>query len=376
MELNQTDSRYLGDTTVSPEAAALPNLKGYGNVVDLAVAMTDDPTLLGLVTAFKNLPGTTTWTALRDAADDILFRWAGVDVMPADPLGGAAFDTRKLAFLEKYFGYTLVLRDGAGAPVAINVAELVTSWNGVLDKLTIRLAVQGPLHAVFGDLPYDLAADEFAADGPATLADAYQAAILALSPGAPAALAEWTTHWGPALSAFADALVRQNGIEIRTDYAVQSLVKALDGTPSALTLSELAAGLGLTGVQVGTTGADALARGSATGLQVYVAGGGNDTLTGGVGQDVYVFGRGEAGNLSHNPTKIRVSTDHHNFYLRTRNSSGTLFAQRELKTPRPRLRPDNHCRLTRSPALCERSCLPCGSGCGGIPPEYPQIRVN
>ena len=47
---------------------------------------------------------------------------------------------------------------GAGAPVAINVDELVTSWNGVLDKLTIRLAAQGPLHAAFGDLPYDLAA--------------------------------------------------------------------------------------------------------------------------------------------------------------------------------------------------------------------------
>ncbi len=134
--------------------------------------------------------------------------------------------------------------------------------------------------------------DEFAADSPTTLADAYQAAILALSPGAPAALAEWTTHWGPALSAFADALVRQTASRSAPTMRCKAWCKALDGTPSALTLSELASGLGLTGVQVGTGGADALARGSATGLQVYVAGGGNDTLTGGIGQDVYVFGRG------------------------------------------------------------------------------------
>jgi hypothetical protein len=155
----------------------------------------------------------------------------------------------------------------------------------------LRLAAQGPLHTIFADLPFDVVTDRFFADGSATLANAYAAAIGQLSPTPSVALTEWTTHWGPLLAQYTDALVRADGVDVRADFAVQSLVNALDGTPSALTLSELASGLSLTGVQVGTAGADALARGSATGLQVYVAGAGNDTITGGVGQDVYVFGR-------------------------------------------------------------------------------------
>jgi hypothetical protein len=33
-----THSKYLGDTTVSAAAAALPDLKGYGTLTDLRVA--------------------------------------------------------------------------------------------------------------------------------------------------------------------------------------------------------------------------------------------------------------------------------------------------------------------------------------------------
>ncbi|HEX8665517.1 MAG TPA: calcium-binding protein [Beijerinckiaceae bacterium] len=290
LQNNQTDSRYLGDTTVSAAAAALPNLKGFGNMTDLSVAMTNDATLLNQVSAFKGLAPTTSWTALRASAADILLRWAHVDGVAADPMAQGAFDTRRLAFLEKYFGYEMAPREN-GQPSGINVAELVTSWNEVLDKAAIRLAAQGPLHAIFSDLPYNVGTDDFHAASPTTLTDAYRAAIAQLPATAPEALSAWTGSWGPALSAYTDALVRHDGIEIRTDFAVQSLVRALDGTTPALTLSDLVSGLGLTGVTVGTAGNDSLAR-SASGLQVYVGGAGNDTITGGGGQDVYVYGRG------------------------------------------------------------------------------------
>ena len=52
---------------------------------------------------FENLSGTTTWVALKAAADDIMFRWAGVDgVSPIAMTTG--FDRQKLAFLEAYTG--------------------------------------------------------------------------------------------------------------------------------------------------------------------------------------------------------------------------------------------------------------------------------
>jgi hypothetical protein len=54
---------HFENTTVSGAAAALPELKGYGIVKDLRVAMTGDPTLLAMVTAVKNLPSSTNWAA-------------------------------------------------------------------------------------------------------------------------------------------------------------------------------------------------------------------------------------------------------------------------------------------------------------------------
>jgi hypothetical protein len=44
---NQSDTKYLGDSTVSTAALAVgSNLKGYGNVKNLDIAMTGDATLL------------------------------------------------------------------------------------------------------------------------------------------------------------------------------------------------------------------------------------------------------------------------------------------------------------------------------------------
>ncbi|UZE48465.1 hypothetical protein ONR75_27305 [Rhodopseudomonas sp. P2A-2r] len=291
LQNNQIDTKYLGDTTVSAAAATLMNLKGFGSLTDLAVAMTHDATLLASVAALKARPVGTAWSTLRADAQAILFRWAGVDGMTATPMGGGAFDTQRLALLERYMGQQLAPRDGNGQPTDANVAELVTSWNNVLNKATVRLAVQGPLHAIFGDIAYDLAGDQFVSPGPATLSDAYRAAIAQLSADPATALADWNANWAPAMVAYGSALVRQQGQEILTDYEVQGLVRALDGTNSPLTLAQLVAGLGLTGVTIGTAGSDTLARGSATGPQVYVAGAGNDTITGGSGQDVFVFGR-------------------------------------------------------------------------------------
>ena len=47
--IDNFDTVYLGDTTVSAVAEALPNLKGRGTLADLHVAMTQDPVLLSTV---------------------------------------------------------------------------------------------------------------------------------------------------------------------------------------------------------------------------------------------------------------------------------------------------------------------------------------
>jgi hypothetical protein len=64
-------TRYLGDLSVSEAAAARANLKGYGTLTDLQVAMTLDPDLIDVVDA--NLPnlGVLDLAALRATASSI-----------------------------------------------------------------------------------------------------------------------------------------------------------------------------------------------------------------------------------------------------------------------------------------------------------------
>ena len=75
-------SQYLGDTSVSTAAAAMPNLKGYGTLTNLQVAMTLDPSLIDVVNA--NLPNLDVidLPSLRAAAMPIFTAWAEAVELP------------------------------------------------------------------------------------------------------------------------------------------------------------------------------------------------------------------------------------------------------------------------------------------------------
>jgi Ca2+-binding RTX toxin-like protein len=75
-------TKYTGDTTVSPAAAGMPDLKGYGTLADLHVAMTLDPTLIGVVNANLSNLNQIDINALRIAAMPILTAWARAVKLP------------------------------------------------------------------------------------------------------------------------------------------------------------------------------------------------------------------------------------------------------------------------------------------------------
>lgn len=68
-------SEYLGDKTVSVEAALRANLKGYGTLTDLHVAMTLDPDLIDVVDIQLPNLNVVDLAALRDASMPILTAW-------------------------------------------------------------------------------------------------------------------------------------------------------------------------------------------------------------------------------------------------------------------------------------------------------------
>ncbi len=124
-------SRYLGDTTVSAAAAALPNLMGHGTLTDLQVAMTLDPTLIDVMNA--NLPNLDQldFTALRNAAMPIFDAWARAVQLP-DANGN-------LHTVDPAAGHSdvpvLLDTDPTGATIVDDFAYRVTDSNGTYFKL-------------------------------------------------------------------------------------------------------------------------------------------------------------------------------------------------------------------------------------------------
>jgi Ca2+-binding RTX toxin-like protein len=69
-------SVFAGDTSVSAAAAAMPDIKGYGTLTDLRVAMTLDPGLIDIVNANLGNLNSPDLNQLRAAATPIFTAWA------------------------------------------------------------------------------------------------------------------------------------------------------------------------------------------------------------------------------------------------------------------------------------------------------------
>jgi Ca2+-binding RTX toxin-like protein len=287
-QIDETSSRWMGDTTVSATAAALPQLKGFGEVKDLRVAITADAALQSLVQDFVGETTNDLATLKRDA-ESILFKWAGVDGVAATAIGADGFDTRKLAFLEKYSGYQLMPRAVDGTLQTDNLSEMETLWNDQVTRLTLRLIVQGPLHDTFAGISYHADIDLLVGDTPTALRDLYHQILADLPSDPAAALAQWQ-GWAPLLGAMADGMRRFDANMVFGDYVATELLASMYGVTQPLAFADLAGALGIETLRIGTTAAETLSRGSADGTTILVGGGGDDHLTGGTGQDVYLFG--------------------------------------------------------------------------------------
>lgn len=305
-QINETASRWLGDDSVSPSAAALPQLKGFGELKDLHLAMTGNAALESLVADFAALT-TNDLGILKTEAEDILYAWAGVGNVAADPTGANGFDARKLAFLEKYSGYALMPRDTDGDVQTTNLPEMETLWTDQVTRLTLRLIVQGPMADAFSGISYREDLDLLVADTPTALADLYAGLLADLPVDPTLALAQWQS-WAPLLGAMADGMRRTDANLVRADFIAAQLLRAMDGVAQPLDFAALASGLGLGNLRIGTGANDTLSRSGASDTAIYVGGGGTDTLNGGGGQDVYVFGQ-EIGNATINDIEASPSGD-------------------------------------------------------------------
>ena len=265
---------------ISDDVALLPNVQGAGNVGSLHKAIMQDESgsLRGLVNQFiaeKDV-------AKREAlAEDILARWAGVGSV--DPKSrGDAFDARKLAVLEKFFG-----AEFQGSPNANSAPLLKSSYTKLFEVVYVSLVSQAQLKDIVNSVTDD--------NNEASFEKAKQIIDDAISRDSVAGVS--------LLSEFVRAMKyyglksSEEFIVLRSYYVGKSAEysriidfageQVLLGTASGDSLS---VGSQYTLID-GDSGNDWL-RGDA-GNDTLIGGTGNDALHGGKGDDLYIFNKGD-----------------------------------------------------------------------------------
>ncbi|MGB5777844.1 MAG: calcium-binding protein, partial [Allopontixanthobacter sediminis] len=289
LDISHIDTRYTTATTISMAAAALPELRGFGNVADLRTAMSENAALLTQVQSFDSL-STNDLAVLKQAAEDILYAWAGVDGIAADPLGSNGFDMRKLAFLEKFSGQEIAPRDAqTGAVSLAGIAELETSWADTLQSLTLRLVIQSAGLPAFAGMTYRGDIDVIVMGAADTLKDVYSAILSGLSADPTTALAEWT-EWGELLQAIQDGSRRFDNNVVRDDFAAAQLLAAIAESGTGFDLAALAPPLGISKLRIGAVGTETLVQNG--GGTIFSSLDNGDTAVGGTGQDFYLLESG------------------------------------------------------------------------------------
>jgi len=87
LDTDNHNTRWTGDSSVSAAAASRPDLKGFGTLTDLHVAMTLDPGLIGVVDAASPGLNSLSLASLRAAVQPLLGAWGAAVPIPAGTPG-------------------------------------------------------------------------------------------------------------------------------------------------------------------------------------------------------------------------------------------------------------------------------------------------
>ncbi|MCJ2163449.1 MULTISPECIES: calcium-binding protein [unclassified Pseudodesulfovibrio] len=346
---NDFDTKYLGDSTVSVEAEAQPDLKGQGVLASLRISMTQDPDLLSTIQAISQA-APTTLEGIRQMIIPVLRAWAGdhdsgVSSIPylytvngdssieirdmaiynssndswslqsgRDIVDGngdiienptladiqamsfswedAAWDTfasSDIAFLEQYVGEDLPI-----TPENLLMPGAGSAIEGYLEllydfqiSLGVAFAVQGGLSDFFEDIVYDVEKGRYSSVNEYQLTPLYEN-ILNASPQTDAGAATtYIDNWVPILHIFLQRFSRgASNLANTYSFLFSNLVGAYENVGhGVLSISEAASALTIPHIIEGT--------GELVGTNendIFYMGPGDQIAIGGLGPDAYVFG--------------------------------------------------------------------------------------
>ena len=233
LNASPTYTTYLGPIQVSVAAALLPQLQGYGTLMDLQHAMSADLQLLADV---QNLVAVDTFNTngFDAAVQMLLYRWAGVDDIAPDSRG-AVFDGQKLGFIEALTGVPYVDAHGMANPenTYIQAPGLDQSWNDAVSGMKARLLVQDPASVLSTDFTWLQGLDYIIPNsGYISLIDDFGAQ-------APSDAADSLSFWSNALTVLSESISDLRQIVLAD---TSSVLSALESTaPSYFSTSVLTA---------------------------------------------------------------------------------------------------------------------------------------
>ena len=155
--VNQIDTIYAGNYELDLGTLALPQVRGYGELPDLHIAMSLDPALMTMVQDFNQLTSADIGQAFAQI-DAILIQWAGASNIDPNSRPGqqANYDAQKLAVLEAFAGRDFMQQGLAANPSAPAIADLERGWTDVRSRFAAAFLAQGPLAELFPDAAYNM----------------------------------------------------------------------------------------------------------------------------------------------------------------------------------------------------------------------------
>jgi Ca2+-binding RTX toxin-like protein len=288
------ESLYTGSYDLNEAVYLLPNLRGYGTLPPLFIAMSLDSTLLQMVQDFSNT-GLEEATTFDSQITAIIYRWAGVENVDPESRGSYV-NGQHLGVLEKLVGQNYS-HGGSLNPTSAHPGQVLEdAYNDLFAAIRERLFVQGPLAYLFNNVGFDYATDSLMG------VDDVASVIAAIGQAAPTNSEEATQYW-ITFAPFIDGLAKDTGVStseynnaLTTAFAQANLPFSLDAVRNnGIFLGDS----GDDRLVATTTGAHYLSGGAGSdnlqgnvGDDVLDGGVGNDLLQGNGGNDIYYFGRG------------------------------------------------------------------------------------
>lgn len=279
---------------VDPQAAGLPELRGYGTMQDLSAAMTLNPALKAEVVTFLNGLSQQSVADARTAFENLLRHWAGVSEQTPGS-GGDYVDANHLAVAEAFFGtnFSQVIGGVATTPNAQVGAGIEYAYGTLIDEMFTRfLAQAGSAGMAIDGHPLDLSGTAFQAISAVGFNPAHDAIaadvttfVVALVAGAPTSPEDRLQYYKDGLAI--GHMVFSEADEVQLATLVGSALSDLTDEQREELLS---IALGPAHV-VGTSGSDFLSAGDNEG--VYIGGQGDDYIQGAPVADKYIYNLGD-----------------------------------------------------------------------------------